>query len=72
MMRRPMRLPQVTEKEKEELYNTFMGKMRKLDAMPEVSSMSDGELSLVDDGTDNTLVIRRGNKRYKVVLTEVV
>ncbi len=70
-MSRPIRIPSLTEKDKEELKNAFAGKPRKFDKIPDISTMGDGEFGLANDGTNDYIVVRKGKKLYKVTMTEV-
>lgn len=71
-MSRPIRIPSLTEKDKQELKNAFAGKPRKFDKMPDISTMGDGEFGLANDDAGDYLVVRKGKKLYKITLTEVV
>lgn len=56
----------------QEIETNFQPKsMRKFDANPNARQLSDGELVVVDDGTDRTLVIRIGGTLYNVSLTAI-
>ena len=70
-MRKPIRIEILKEKDKEELYNAFAGKPQKKDAIPDLSALGDGEFAMVDDGTDQYLAYRRGDKIIKITGTVV-